>query len=344
MDLESQEQSSEAHTLMKQLNLHLERESKFLPKENGLNLIEAAVESENSVCSRLRDAVVEDLWSLTNFFGFSTKTFVRAVNLLDRFLSLMKVRPKYLSCVGIGCFHLAAKVTEEECDIPSTHDIIRISQCRCSLSDLKRMEKIISEKLHFEFKATTALTFLHLFYSITVCHVSESNRKDVFGFLSLDKLEAQLKACSCRLMFSKAKPSVLALSLLILEMEALKLIELVEVALRVQHYSKIPDSDLLYWRELVAKCLAEYSSTECCKPDNKKLLWIVSSRTAQNLQNCTFNIPVLPTIPEGSCFEESEGEDCYEDDSLSGSPAINRGSFFPEDHSFTNGVPFVFQY
>lgn len=35
------------------------------------------------------------------------------------------------------------------------------------------MEKIISEKLHFEFKATTALTFLHLYHTIVLCHTSE---------------------------------------------------------------------------------------------------------------------------------------------------------------------------
>lgn len=39
-----------------------------------------------------RNAVVEDLWSLTSFFGYSTQTFVLAVNLLDRFLAMIKVR------------------------------------------------------------------------------------------------------------------------------------------------------------------------------------------------------------------------------------------------------------
>ena len=35
---------------------------------------------------------MEDLWSLTSFFGYSTQTFVLAVNLLDRFLAMMRVR------------------------------------------------------------------------------------------------------------------------------------------------------------------------------------------------------------------------------------------------------------
>lgn len=34
---------------------------------------------------------MEELWSLTSFFGYSTQTFVQAVNLFDRFLAIMKV-------------------------------------------------------------------------------------------------------------------------------------------------------------------------------------------------------------------------------------------------------------
>ncbi|XP_074848127.1 cyclin-G2 [Carettochelys insculpta] len=328
-DLRAEEQmNNEVFWLFKQLNLHLEQEWKFQPREKGLSLIERTTENENSLCPRLRNAKVEDLWSLTSFFGLATETFVLAVNILDRFLALMKVKPKHLSCIGVCCFLLAAQVVEEECNIPSIHDVIRISQCKCTVSDLKRMEKIISEKLHFEFKATTALTFLHLYHTIVRCHTSQ--RKEV---LNLDKLEAQLKACNCRLVFSKAKPSILALCLLTLEVQTLKSIELFEIVLRVQKHSKISDNDLLYWRELVSKCLADYSSPECCKPDHKKLVWIVSRRTAQNLQNSYYSVPELPTIPEVGCFDESESEDSCEDmscgeESLSSSPYDVKGNFF----------------
>lgn len=68
---------------------------------------------------------------------------------------------------------------------------------------------------------------------------------------------------------------------------------------------QISDGELLHWKELVAKCMTEYHSSECNKPDNKKLVWIVSRRTAQNLQANHFSVPGLPTIPEGS-WDESE--------------------------------------
>lgn len=78
-----------------------------------------------------------------------------------------------MACISIGCLHIAAKVVEQECNISSTHELIRISQSKFTVSDLSRMEKIISEKLNFQFKAVTALTFLHLYHGIALSHTSD---------------------------------------------------------------------------------------------------------------------------------------------------------------------------
>lgn len=65
-------------------------------------------QNDGRISAKCRDAKVEDLWSLTSFFGYSTQTFVLAVNLLDRFLAMMRVSqvqsesdekfPKWLFC------------------------------------------------------------------------------------------------------------------------------------------------------------------------------------------------------------------------------------------------------
>lgn len=297
----------DAVKLMRELKTNYEQEINYLPKETGLSLIESTTEQNDRISAKCRDAKVEDLWSLTSFFRYSTQTFVLAVNLLDRFLAMMKVQPKHLACISISCLHIAAKVVEEECNVSSTNELIRISQCKFTVSDLSRMEKIVSEKLNFPSKAITALTFLHLYHEITVSHTLD--RKEA---LNIDKLEAQLKACLCRIAFSKAKPSVLALALLTLEIKAMQSEELLEIACHVQKHLKIVDSELLYWRGLVAQCMSDYSSPECSKPNNKKLVWIVSRRTAQNLHSSYYSVPELPTIPEGS-WDESESEDSSED-------------------------------
>lgn len=52
-------------------------------------------QSHSGVSAKCRDTRVEELWGLTSFFGYSTQTFVQAVNLLDRFLTIMKVQIQF---------------------------------------------------------------------------------------------------------------------------------------------------------------------------------------------------------------------------------------------------------
>lgn len=84
-----------------------------------------------------------------------------------------QIQPKHLSCVSLSCLHLAAKVTEEECNLTPCHELIRIGQCRFTVSDLERMEKIIAQKLNFKSSAVTALTFLHLYHRMALSHSAD---------------------------------------------------------------------------------------------------------------------------------------------------------------------------
>ncbi|CAB1319521.1 unnamed protein product [Coregonus sp. 'balchen'] len=211
-----------------------------------------------------------------------------------------------MPCVGVSCLHIAAKMVEDECNISPTHELIRISQSKFTVSDLSRMEIIISGKLNLELKAVTALTFLHLYHAVIISLTSE--REEI---PSIGRLEAQLKACLCRL------PSVLALSVINQEFEALQSLAMLEIVQEVQRHLK-------------------YSSSECNKPDNKKLVWIVSRQTAPNLHANHFSVPELPTIPEGS-WGESESEDsfegmsCEEDNPCSSPGSDEEGAFFPSE-------------
>lgn len=316
----------DAVRLMKELRLNHEQEDRYLPKEAGLRLLEAATQGER-VSGRCRDARVEDLWSLSSFFGFSTQTFVLAVSLLDRFLALVRVRPKHLSCVSLSCLHLAAVATEAACDVAGGEELIRIGQCRFTVSDLSRMEDIVSRKLDVQNGAVTALTFLHLYHQIATSHAP--HRKEQ---LNLNKLEAQLKACLCRIAFSRAKPSVLALSLLRQEMEAVQSDDMLEITYLIQRHLQVEERELQVWGERVARCLQEYASPTCSKPDHRRLQWVVSRRTANMLlyQRCT---PHLPTIPE-TCWDPRHSEDSCEDVSSSGEESVggdHDGLFFPPD-------------
>ncbi|GAB1295943.1 Cyclin-G1 [Apodemus speciosus] len=266
--------TTDSQKLLHQLSTLLEQESRCQPKVCGLKLIESAHDNGLRMTARLRDFEVKDLLSLTQFFGFDTETFSLAVNLLDRFLSKMKVQAKHLGCVGLSCFYLAVKSIEEERNVPLATDLIRISQYRFTVSDLMRMEKIVLEKVCWKVKATTAFQFLQLYHSL----IHEET-----------------------LPFESAKPSVLALSIIALEIQALKCVELTEGVECIQKHSKISGRDLTFWQELVSKCLTEYSSNKCSKPNGQKLKWIVSGRTARQLRHSYYRITHLPTIPETIC-------------------------------------------
>lgn len=87
--------TTDSQKLLHQLTTLLEQESRCQPKVCGLKLIESAHDNGLRMTARLRDFEVKDLLSLTQFFGFDTETFSLAVNLLDRFLSKMKVCSSY---------------------------------------------------------------------------------------------------------------------------------------------------------------------------------------------------------------------------------------------------------
>ncbi|KAK7922863.1 hypothetical protein WMY93_009765 [Mugilogobius chulae] len=246
-----------------QLKGLMDQESRYQPKLGGLRHLESAQENGLRMTTKLRELEVRDLLSLTRFFGFSSETFSLAISLLDRFLSVMKIQPKHLSCVGLCCFYIAVKSSEEEKNVPLANDLIRITQNRFTVSDMMRMEKIITEKLNWKVKAPTALRFLRLFHGHVQGQLDDESRK----ILSIERLEAQLKACHCSFVFTKMK---------------------------------IKDGDLVCVRELVGKCLAEYATAKCFKPNSQRLRWTISGRTARQLKHSYYKITHLPTIPESA--------------------------------------------
>lgn len=64
---------------------------------------------------------------------------------------------------------------------------------------------------------------------------------------------------------------------------------------------QVKAGDLVCVRELVAKCLAEYATTKCLKPNGQRLRWLISGRTARQLKHSYYKIAHLPTIPEYAC-------------------------------------------
>jgi len=283
-----------------QLKALMDQESRYQPKLGGLRHLECANDNGLRMTTKLRELEVKDLLSLTRFFGFSSETFSLAISILDRFLSVMKIQPKHLSCVGLCCFFIAVKSSEEEKNVPLANNLIRITQNRFTVSDMMRMETIIMEKLHWKVKAPTALRFLRLFHS----HIQEQLDHESEEILSIERLEAQLKACHCSFIFTKMKPSLLALALLNFELHEQHDPEhsdqISKILCAVQMQLNIKDGDLVCVRELVGKCLAEYSNSKFTRPNRRRLRWTISGRTARQLKHSYYKITHLPTILESA--------------------------------------------
>ncbi|XP_061529506.1 cyclin-G2-like [Phycodurus eques] len=239
-------------------------------------------------------------------------------------------QPKHVPCVSVCCLHMAAGVTEEAEDVAPVRELIRIGHSKFTVSDLGRIETVVAQKLGPVTPAVTAFTFLHLYYSAlnAVCH------DDGTEIPSVMTLEAQLKACLCRLVFSKAKSSLLALALVAYEFESLQCTAAPKMMQQMQRVTKVSDGDLRHWQHLVAKRMTEYRSAQCHKPNGRKLVWALSKMTAQSLHGNLCTAPRLPTIPEDAWDHSlSEEDPSSGEDSPCGSLGSGgEGAFFPASY------------
>ena len=60
-----------------------------------------------------RDSAVSSIRVMQRFYNFGADTFASAVAYMDMFLSKVKVKRRYLSCISAACFYLSAKMNEE---------------------------------------------------------------------------------------------------------------------------------------------------------------------------------------------------------------------------------------
>ncbi|KAK2169077.1 hypothetical protein LSH36_12g08046 [Paralvinella palmiformis] len=217
----------------------LQRAHVFQP--NVYNNLLQTSEDDNQVTSLHRDTAISNLRFLSIFYGCNPNTFALAGNLLDRLLGKVKAHPKYLSCIATCCFYIAIRSAEvHSMFIPCAAELIKLSQCGGTSSDLSRMEHLILDKLQWQLDAITPLTFLQLFYEVLgiQLHPKEPN--------VLNLLIGKLEVLMCNFEFTKFRLETLALSLLSNWLEEkclLTTMEQVTPVLELQYYcqpSKLP--------------------------------------------------------------------------------------------------------
>ncbi|XP_070552917.1 cyclin-G1-like isoform X2 [Ptychodera flava] len=294
--------------LLTSLQSALEKESGHSQRLNGPHNMNK--EKNNIVTPEMRSNSACNLQVLNRFYRHPSETFMLAVSIMDRFLSVVKARPHHMACVSVSCYHIAMKSTVREQDVVPTSDLIRISQAGCTVSDLHRMQRIILEKLNWNLDAPTPLTFLHMFYTLALAH-GYLPIKD--GDLRFQSLTWKLEACVCHKAFTIFKASTLALSLLSCEIAAYTTeynssVSWMRATLSLQLLTEITDCELLQCRTLVCEFLELYSSPKSKMP-RSKLRWIISARTAKQLQFSAQCITGLPTIHENQIYRAPSGDE-----------------------------------
>ena len=71
----------------------------------------------------MRDSAVKIMSKISNVFDFEKQTFFLSVTYLDRFLSRIRVKVKYLNILCVCCLWIAAKFHEEPENLPHLYDV-----------------------------------------------------------------------------------------------------------------------------------------------------------------------------------------------------------------------------
>ncbi|PVD34383.1 hypothetical protein C0Q70_05655 [Pomacea canaliculata] len=132
-----------------------------------------------------------------------------------------EIRPKYLQCVAISCLYIAAKTLEDDEAIPITLDLVQKSQCGCSVSEVLRMELVILNTLKWNVKIVTAIDFLHLIHTVLMWRFPHllSGLENMSPSRHLALLTRKLMTCLGHATLACERPSIVALSLISLELE-----------------------------------------------------------------------------------------------------------------------------
>lgn len=217
-------------------------------------------EAEIGPCQR--DEMVQWLLELNVKFRFCPETYMLSVTLLDQFLMAVKARPKYLRCITITCFFLAAKMKEEDEMVPATQDFVRDSQCGCTVNEVLRMERVVLDKLKWELNFVNGLDFLQIFHALLMTQrptlLEDLHHMTPSRHLSM--LTGRLSQCMTNHKLAACRGSTLALAMLSLELEVLAE-DWLPLTIVLQRMVGVDNQWLIRSRELITFTLFGHSAS-----------------------------------------------------------------------------------
>lgn len=216
-----------------------------------------------------------------------------------------------MACISVAAFQLAARQvssalrSDEVVEIPDSKDLASISQCKCTLGDLTRMEGIISQKLGAEPNTLpiTALTFVRLLNSIFATAAKEAGISDVYSqVMSQCSIWVQLEIIICDVTCSNYRPVEIALVLLCSTFHLYtnkypEISRLVGLVLELRKICQITDENFCLCHETIVRILGRYNA-HTQMPYRQRLVWRLSQRTMRLLRPTDKLVSTLPTIDE----------------------------------------------
>ncbi|XP_065885608.1 cyclin-I-like [Dysidea avara] len=191
-----------------------ERLLKLVASEECSQLASNQCNSTEYVSPATRDQAVSLLRGLTKKLECYCETFARAVSILDAFLNQVKVRVKFLNCLAVTCFFIAAKLEEDIEYVPSLEQLVEQSGCGCSTVDIQRMELIVMQKLEFNLVRSAPLDFLRIFHTLATINRMLQLPVGMTASQHLRYVTYKLELLLCSSHFLNFKPSVLALAVI----------------------------------------------------------------------------------------------------------------------------------
>lgn len=304
-------------TLMQSLQQALALEAKFQPRLQLPPATNSGGEG-GEITSAMRDGAAHVLRCLKVWYDLPSTVLLAGLNLMDRFMSRMKARPKHLSCIAISSFHLAAcqwvervKQSSNEgssssiqtsIQVPEPQDLVMISQCKCTAGDIARMEKIIEAKLGClpQEEPVTTLTFLNIYHALLSTTLPVGFQPDLLI------LSCKLETICCDANYAAFPSSLLAFALLFVEMKSHQRQEeviILNVLRELQQLIQVPEEKLNECIGMVKSIMAPYDGYAQSNPSHRqRLTWKLSRRTLKQLRPTEKLVNVLPTIEENRQF------------------------------------------
>lgn len=208
---------------------------------------EIAVRWQGEACSRL---------------GWTFETRFTAAAFLDLLLHRVRITPRYLHAVAAAAVFLAAKLHEEDENVPSTLEVVERGKMGCSHRELLRMERVLLDKMSWYPKSSFTLDFLQVLHALAIVTGPKHQQGNRSGSPTrqLSQLTERLWEVVCSGHSGSIRPSLMSLSVLSLDLDAST--PEPGLILWLQALVQASDDELANARELVQDLLGELGLTK----------------------------------------------------------------------------------